>query len=114
NESDAFAGTPFSGGVDQETEQTQIAITGVAGAISNLNLSFEVLNLDPIGAGQARAVGNSSIGFTIQIDDDGDVTLDDITTAIASMAEVASATIADTNGATAGTGQDALTTSLFL
>ena len=77
----------------QDAEVASIAVTGTAGAASNISITLTEAN----GHGStATASGSAAAGYTITIDDTVATTIDSIRSAIAGITEVASATTSST------------------
>lgn len=84
-------------GVDQVISSEDINITTEVGFIGNLSIGFEEANLSGT---PTNVVTNGANDYTIQIDNTGTVTLEQIRAAIESLTEVGSATFENTGAGT--------------
>lgn len=91
------AAISLANGVDQVITSQAINITTAVGYLGNLSIGFAEANLSGT---PTNITGNATTGYTIQIDNTGTVTLEQIRSAIASLAEVGSATFQNTGAGT--------------
>ncbi|TWT37919.1 A-type flagellin [Posidoniimonas corsicana] len=83
----------LANGVDQVITAQDINITTAVGFLGNLSIGFAEANLSGT---PTNVTGDATNGYTIQIDNTGTVTLEEIRSAIESLAEVGSATFENT------------------
>lgn len=87
----------LANGVDQVITSEAINITTATGFIGNLSIGFAEANLSGT---PTNTVTNGTNDYTIQIDNTGTVTLEQIRSAIEGLAEVGTATFANTGAGT--------------
>ncbi|TWT73540.1 A-type flagellin [Posidoniimonas polymericola] len=86
----APAAISLTGGVDQVISSEAINITTEVGFVGNLSIGFAEANLSGT---PTNTITNGANDYTIQIDSSAPVTLEEIRSAIADLAEVGSATL---------------------
>ncbi|WP_425400529.1 flagellin [Aeoliella sp.] len=83
--------TSLSGGVDEVVTTSTIDLVTAVGVTGDIDIDFSEVNLSGTGT---NVVDNGSGSYTVQIDNSVGVAVDDIRAAIATIAEIGSATFA--------------------